>query len=192
MAMNAMGDDRYTPHRLTVDEYYRMTEVGLLAPDVRTELIDGEIIYMPSMGSPHAGTLGWLTRRLFVAVGDAAILRPQLPLRLDSYSEPEPDLLLARPRPDEYRKSHPTAPDVLLLIEISDTTWRFDRETKTQLYARHGIPEVWLVGLKQRELYRFRTPQNGEYTELHVIDAPMTMPIVALPDARVDLAQLFD
>lgn len=193
MATNPMSNGRYTSHRITVDEYYRMTEVGLLAPDARTELIDGEIIYMPSMGCPHAGTVSWLTHRLFEAAGKVATVRPQLPIRLDNYNEPEPDLLLARPRADGYRRSHPTAADILLLIEISDTTWRYDRETKVALYARYGVPEVWIVGLKQRELYRFRTPENGEYTELNVIDAPVVgAPIMALPDVQLDLADLFD
>src|SRR5687767_15588496 len=100
--MNAMTESGVTKHRLTVDDYYRMAEVGVLAPDARVELIDGEIVDTPPIGTWHGGTCAWLLHRLMPAVGDAAIVTPQTTLILGRYSAPEPDVMLLRPRTDFY------------------------------------------------------------------------------------------
>ncbi len=139
-------------HRITVDEYHRMAEVGLLAPDARVELIDGEIIDMAPIGSEHASVVDQLTRLLVRAVGDDAILRVQGSVRLGRRSEPGPDLVLLRPRPDFYRNQFATGNDTLLVIEVSDTTLRYEREIKIPLYARHGVPEAWIVDLRNDRL----------------------------------------
>lgn len=177
-------------HRLTVDEYYRMAEAGVLAPDARVELIEGEIVDMPPTKSLHAGTLSRLTALLQQCVGNRAQVRCQLPLRLGARSEPEPDLLLVKPRPDFYTSAHPTASDVLLLIEVSDTTSRYDREIKLPLYARHGVAEVWIVDLEHRMLRFFREPSGDNYADITATETPGVTPLPSLPDLSVDLSGL--
>jgi len=169
-----------------------MAEVGVLAPDARVELIEGEIVDMPPMGSRHGGTGILLIRQFMSAVGDAALVTSQSTLTLGRYSAPQPDLMLLRTRADLYRRSNPTADDVLLLVEVSDSTWPYDRTVKAPLYARHGVRELWIVGLRQRELLCLRQPRNGEYSELETIKAPGLVQIAALGETRVDLSGLFD
>jgi Uma2 family endonuclease len=190
--MNAMTESGITKHRLTVDDYYRMAEVGVLAPDARVELIDGEIVDMPPMGSWHGGTGTWLLHRLMPAVGDAAIVTSQTTLILGRYSAPEPDLMLLRPRSDFYRRSNPTANDLLLVVEVSDSTLPYDRKIKAPLYARHGVPEMWIVNRRHKELLCMRQPHLTGYAELETIKAPGLVSIASLGEIRVDLSGLFD
>ena len=184
-------NDMLPRHRITVDEYYRMDEVGLLAPDVRTELIEGEVIEMPRMGSPHAGTVGQLQYVFSPVINHRAQLRVQLPVRLDSYSEPQPDLAVVPSRKDFYRSRHPMAADTLLIVEVSDSSLRFDRDMKVPLYARHQVPEVWLVDLEHNRIHFFRSPQNGVYTDASFTDKPAVVALTALPKFTVDLSELF-
>jgi Uma2 family endonuclease len=178
-------------HRLTVDDYYRMAEVGILAPDLRVELIEGEIIDMAPPGSLHAAAVDRLTRMLVRAVGDAAIVRVQNPVRLGPHSEPQPDLALLRPRDDFYAAHHPQPADVLLVVEIADSSLRFDRDTKMRLYAQHGIPEAWLVDLRGRRLIRHLAPQQGQYTVVDEPDLGSALRAAAFPDLVLDLHDLF-
>ena len=178
-------------HRLTVDDYYRMAEVGILDPEARVELIDGEIIDMAPPGSPHAGTVTYLTQVLMHAVDGRAIVLVQNPVRLSQYSEPQPDLALLRPRDDFYRERHPRADDVLLIVEVAASSLRFDRKTKLPLYARHGIPEMWLVDLGGRRLVRYRTPRDGSYTLVDEPDLGTALEVSALTGTAVDLHRLF-
>src|SRR5690606_16285512 len=150
--MGTLMDSWPKRHRITADEYHRMAEVGLLAPDARVELIEGEIIEMAPIGKEHTSVVDQLTRLFVRAVGDDAIVRVQGSVRLGSISEPEPDLVLLRPRTDFYRNQFANAPDILLVIEVSDTTLRYDREVKVPLYARHGVPETWIVDLPHQRL----------------------------------------
>jgi Uma2 family endonuclease len=190
--MNAMTESGVTKHRLTVDDYYRMAEVGVLAPDARVELIDGEIVDMPPIGSPHFGTTAWLHRQFVKDSENLAIVGSQSTLILGPYSAPEPDLMLLRPRSDFYRRATPTAKDVLLLVEVSETTLSYDRKIKAPLYARHGIPEMWIVNLRDRELLCMREPRFNDYAEIETIKAPGLVPVSALGEMRVDLSSLFD
>src|SRR5215510_2331733 len=105
-------------HLIDVEQYYRMAEVGVLAPDARVELIEGEIIDMPPMGSNHTGIVNWLNHQLATTIGNQGMVTVQSPLRLGSCSEPQPDVMVLKPRTDFYRNSHPTPADVLLLIEV--------------------------------------------------------------------------
>lgn len=187
-----MPEDLVRRHRLTVHEYYRMAEVGLLAPDARVELIEGEIIDMPPSGSPHAGILTRLHERLFLGVRGRATVREQLPLRLDDFSEPEPDLVLVKRRPDDYLSSHPTAPDALLVIEVSQSSVRFDRKRKLPLYARHGIPEYWILDVVKPVLHMFHTPQNERYLHGSSTPRPGLAALRALPESSIDLTGLFE
>ncbi len=179
--------------RWSVTDFHRMGETGFLDPEARLELIEGELFEMAPIGSFHAGTADILTSLLVYAVGKQAIVRVQSPVLLDDHSEPQPDLVLLRPRADYYLSAHPRAGDVLLLIEVSDSTAPFDRKTKAPLYARHGIPEVWLVvGPRRRhvEVYRDPQPERGVYqTRLQVREGGLAP--VLLPAAEIRLNELF-
>jgi Uma2 family endonuclease len=177
-------------HRITVDEYYRMAEVGLLAPDARVELIDGEIIDMAPLGTDHSGVVSDLNYLFMHAVGDRGIVRIQSEVRLDRSSEPQPDIAVLAPQAHRYRHVHPAPADVLLLIEVSDSTLRYDRDVKVPLYARHGIPEAWVVDLQHGELCLYRRPVSGRYLEQDSTKTPGMTPVAALPGVWVDLSQL--
>jgi Uma2 family endonuclease len=181
------------PHRLTVDDYYRMGEAGILPTDARVELVDGEIFDMAPIGTRHAGTVDQLALIFQRAVGDLALVRTRNPVRLGPYSEPRPDLALVRPRADFYKSAHPVAEEILLVVEISDTSVRFDRDVKTSLYARHGIPEVWIVDLTADVLMRYRRPDapNGVYADIDVPDQGEPLSLSALSGVSVDCATLF-
>jgi len=153
-------------HRLTVSDYQRMGEAGILDQNARVELIAGEIIDMAPIGSLHAGTVNRLIRMLERTVGDAAVLSVQNPIVLGPYSEPEPDVALLKPRGDFYTAAHPVPDDVLLIIEVADTTVRYDREVKVPLYASTGIPEVWLIDLARKAVEVYRQPSEHGYREV--------------------------
>jgi Uma2 family endonuclease len=177
------------PHRLTVDEYYRMAEVGLLPPDARVELIEGEIIDMAPIGSRHAAAVNLLAERLIRGQGGTALVSIQAPVRLGLRSEPQPDLAILKPRADRYAGSHPTAADVLLLIEVSDATLRFDREVKAKLYAQHGVSELWIVDLNDHRVHVFREPVQGAYADRSIVTAGvMHVPTLEI---EVELTDLF-
>ncbi|MFM8805701.1 MAG: Uma2 family endonuclease, partial [Planctomycetia bacterium] len=132
-------------HLISVDAFHRMGETGILGPEDRVELIEGEIIDMSPIGALHAAIVDVLARHFGRRAGDSVFIRCQNPLRLDDISEPEPDISILRPRPDFYTTSHPGPADVLLVIEVADTSLAYDLGTKVPLYARHGIPEVWVI-----------------------------------------------
>jgi Uma2 family endonuclease len=168
-----------------------MAELGLLSPGSRVELIEGEVVDMAPMGPRHGGRISRLDRLFNRAVGDRAIVRVQVPLRLDNTSEPEPDLALVKPRDDFYEDSHPSAADTLLVIELCDTSLAYDLEIKLPLYAAHDVPEVWLLDLKGNELRVFHTPAASEYTHTSDHKPPGTISLTALPDISIDLNNLF-
>lgn len=154
-------------HRLTVEEYYRMAEAGILGEDDRLELIDGEIIDMPPIGVGHTSVVKRLNAIFTRGAGEGAIVSVQDPIRLNARSEPQPDLALLRHRADYYRDAHPGPADVLMLVEVADSSLRYDVDVKLPLYARHGIPEVWIVDLEHRRLEIYRRPEGGAYLEKH-------------------------
>jgi Uma2 family endonuclease len=178
-------------HRYTVADYHRMGEAGVFAPDARVELIDGEIIDMPPIGFRHSGTVDKLTRDFVTACGERAIVRVQSSIQLGDYSEPQPDVTLLRPRPDFYTTGAAVHADALLVVEVAETSLRYDRDDKIPLYARHGIPEVWLVDLGAKRLVRYRNPQRGAYTSIDEPDLGSPLEIGALPEIRLDLSTLF-
>ncbi len=174
-----------TRHRICVTELEQMAAAGIFAEDDRIELIEGDLIEMAPIGSYHAGIVNQLMAQLHPTARNA-VLTVQNPLQLSDLSEPEPDLMLLRYRDDFYRHAHPTAADVLLLIEVSDTTARFDREVKLPLYAEHGVVEVWLIDLPHQALECYRQPLTEErrYGELRRITqgaiTPETQPHITL------------
>ena len=175
-------------HRITVEHFYRMADAGLFEADERVELINGEIIDMPPMGSRHASALEQLTTALVIAAGVRAIVRAQLPLRLGDDSEPQPDIAVVAPRADRYRSSHPMAGDALLVIEISDATLRYDRDVKVPMYARYSVPAVWIVDLKANQLHAYAAPRDGTYT--HEASVLGRRALAVLSDVSVDLSNL--
>lgn len=177
-------------HRITADEYCRMAEIGLLAPDARVELIDGEILDMPPIGKDHESVVDQLNHLFVRAVDDLAIVRVQGSVRLGSMSMPQPDISVLKPRSDFYRSRRAAASDVLLIIEVSDSTLRFDRDVKVSLYAQHGIPEVWIVDLQHDRLHFFRSLRDGEYRDSTSTPEPGVTSLTALPQISVDLSRL--
>ncbi len=176
--------------RISVDDYHRMAEVGLLPSDAKVELIEGEIIDMAPMGSRHHAAILRLGRLLQWAVTDKAIVSTQLPIRLNPQNEPEPDLALLKPRDDFYARALPTGADCLLVIEVADTTLPYDVRIKTPLYARHGVPEVWVLDLSGGLLRRFTAPQDGAYSEASATRQPGVVALPGLPGCSIDLTGL--
>ena len=154
-------------HRFTVDEFHRMGEAGILSEDDRVELINGEIVEMPPIGSRHATCVRRLDKWLQKLVGDDAVVSAQQPLTLANDGEPIPDVALLRRRPDDYVDSHPTGSDALLVIEVADSSVLFDRNSKSRLYAGGGVPEYWVVDLTRNSVAVFQNSENGRYTEEH-------------------------
>jgi Uma2 family endonuclease len=178
-------------HRLTVADYYRMGEAGILAPEARVELIDGEIIDMAPIGSAHVSSVLQLDHLLKDAVKGKALVLVQAPIVLGDYSAPQPDLALLRPRTDYYRSSLAGPGDVLLIVEVALSSLRFDRDDKIPLYAHHGIPEVWLVDVDAKRLIRYGKPQQDASARSDEPDLGCPLEIAALPETRLDLRKLF-
>ena len=178
------------PRPITVDEYYDMDRNGLLEPDARVELIEGEVVHMPPIGSRHGSTGQFLDRLLDRTLADRALVRNQLPVRLDNFSEPVPDIAVVKWRADRYALAHPTAADVLLVVEVSRSTLRYDTNVKIPLYARHGIPEVWIVDLKNNQLRTYRSPSDGRYEDTKSIARLGKTPVPGMPDVIVDLSEV--
>jgi len=188
-SMRAQNQSWPRPHLLTVHDYYRMAEVGLLHPDDRTELIEGEIIDMPPIGNRHAEAVRLLNKRLLRAVGDDAEISSQLPVRLSLRSEPQPDFAVIQAKRGGYRTAHPVPSDVLLLVEVSDSTLRYDLGKRASLYAGHRIPEYWVFDLQRNRVWRHRAPVAREYTQFDEITEG-TLPLPGLA-AEISLAELF-
>lgn len=148
-------------HLITVDAFHRMGETGILGPADRVELIDGEIIDMSPIGALHAAIVDLLARHFTRRTGESVFIRCQNPLRLDDVNEPEPDLVILRPRADFYATAHPGPADAMLVIEVADTSLAYDLGVKVPLYARHGIPEVWVIDAATRRTRVFRQPISG-------------------------------
>ena len=145
--METLEEPRITRHRLNVEQYHRMSEAGVFEPDARVELIEGEIIDMAPIGSRHFSAVSRLNRMLVEATGSRAVVSIQQSLRLDRFTEPEPDIAVLKPRDDFYAEALPTGADALLVIEVADSTIAFDLRTKARLYATHGVLTYWVVDL---------------------------------------------
>lgn len=181
-----------TRHKLDVGDYHRMADAGILGEDDRVELIDGELIDMAPIGQGHAAVVNGLNRALVIACGDKAIVSPQNPVRLDRLNEPQPDFAVLRPRADFYAAGDRPGPaDVLLLVEVADSSLRLDRTVKLPLYARAGIAEVWIVDLKRRVLDAHRGPAGDVYGETTTHQAGDTLALALAPEIRVTLDLAF-
>jgi Uma2 family endonuclease len=177
-------------HRVDVAAYYKMAEAGILTPKDRVELIGGEIFDMAPIGSGHAGKTNRLNRLFARAAADGlALVSVQSPLRLDAYNEPEPDVMLLRPREDDYQERHPGAADVLLLVELSESSLAYDRGTKLALYAKFGVPEVWIVDLRDAAVEVYREPAGGAYTHKERLTSGPLAPVL-VPAVTIDVGAL--
>ncbi|HEY0077518.1 MAG TPA: Uma2 family endonuclease [Pyrinomonadaceae bacterium] len=177
-------------HHFTATEFERMGEAGILAEDARLELIEGEIIELSPISSHHAACVMFLNRFLNRAVGDETIVSVHNPIKLDDFSEPQPDVALLRLRDDFYRDGHPTPADVLLVVEVADTTVEYDRRVKAPLYAKAGIAEYWLVNLPDEQLEIYSDPENGEYARAEHVRRPDAAQSRSLPKLSVSVSDV--
>lgn len=193
IALAAPEPQRPALYRLSVEEYDRMVELGILTPEMRIELLDGLLVHRMPSDPPHASTVGRLTR-FFIRQEDGRWLtRCQLPLRLPPQrSEPEPDVALLRPRPDFYERAHPGPPDVFLVVEVADSSLEHDQGDKLSLYARAGIPEYWIVNLPGQVLTIYRQPDaaTGRYAFVHQVHRGDTLALGAFPDVVLAVADV--
>jgi Uma2 family endonuclease len=172
-------------HRFTVDEYHRMAEAGILTEDDRVELLDGQIVPMTPIGPGHAGCVDALARLFMLGLGSSVIVRVQNPVVLGSYHEPEPDIAIVRSHSHGYRTRHPVPEDILLLIEVADSSVGYDRSLKLRLYAESSIPETWLINLPKERIEVYREPQNGVYPAPHIVGRNATLIPVQLPALQI-------
>jgi Uma2 family endonuclease len=179
-----------TRHRLDVDAYHKMADAGILTQPHRVELIGGEIFDMGAVSSPHAAITNRLVRSFAGAAADGrTLVSVQNPLRLDGYNEPQPDFMLLRPRADDYHGGHPNAADVLLLVEVSDSSLAYDRRTKLALYAKFGVREVWIIDLQGAAVEVYREPAGDAYAVKERLTAGSLAP-VAVPGVSIDVGML--
>jgi Uma2 family endonuclease len=174
----------------TTDEYYRMAEVGILTPEDRVELIEGEIIQMSPIGSRHGGCVNRIGELFILKFHGRGIVTVQNPAHLNQYNEPQPDILLVKPRADYYGSKHPTAEDTLLLLEVADTSLRFDLNVKIPLYARMGVPEVWVADLRENVIRVFRNPEAGQFQTILTFKAGDSLSVLAFPDVVFNVSEL--
>jgi len=163
--------------RISCDRYHEMIASDGLREDDRIELIEGYLVTKMSIGSLHSGMVNRLNRLLGRLLGDSAIVTIQNPVTIHEYSEPEPDVVVAKFREDFYADRHPYPEDILLVIEVADTSLAFDREAKIPLYASCGIPESWLVDLIHHEIHVFRRPDGAKYQETLVFRSGDLLPV---------------
>jgi Uma2 family endonuclease len=176
--------------RFTVEEYYRMADTGILAPSDRVELIEGEIVEMSPIGDRHLNAVNRATMIFARGVGDKAVVSIQNPAHMDRHNEPQPDVVLIRPREGFYGKGTPDPEDVLLLIEVSDSTLRFDLKVKLPVYARTGIREVWIVDLKNDAILIHREPTDDSYNSVETKRRGETISPQAFPEFLINVDDL--
>ena len=185
-----------TAKRFSITEYHRLGELGFFAPDDRIELIRGEIIIMAAKGRLHSVCNSLLVEELILLLARRARLRGQEPIILSDNSEPEPDVVIARNRSDNYFSSHPQPADILLVIEVADSTLKYDRTTKLSLYAETGISNYWIFNLVDNQLEMHSEPyrkQNGSFSyQLQRVVLPnQTVVIPGFPELSLDLSAIF-
>lgn len=192
MVMSAvLSDTPPTRFKLTVEQYHRMGELGILREDDRVELIDGELVRMAPIGSMHGGLVSRLNRLLVERVGRAGVVSPQNSVILSDFTEPQPDLAVLRWRADDYMADTPKARDALLVIEVADSSLRFDRDVKLRFYALAGVPEVWIVDVRAKRVLRFTRPEGEGYGSADTLESGDTARCTGVPGLAVGVDELF-
>jgi Uma2 family endonuclease len=176
--------------KFTVEQYHKMVESGILCEDDRVELIRGEIIEMSPIGLRHAACVKRLIRLFSRQLGDSVIIGVQDPVKLDDTSEPQPDVVLLQPREDFYESALPQASDICLLIEVADTTVKYDREVKIPLYAEDNIAEVWLVDINGQCVEVYREPTPDGYQNIQKFERGQTLSTLAFPDVNITVNEV--
>jgi Uma2 family endonuclease len=177
-------------HRFSVADYYRLAEIGVLRPVHRVELLDGEIYDKAGRSPFHCAVTSELSSLFCLNSRDRWIVSVHNPLRLDEFSEPEPDLMLVRHRDDYYCNQHPGPAVAVLVIEVAETTLEFDRELKLPAYGRAGVPEVWIVNLNELTVEVYREPHFEGYASRTVLRASEQASPAAFPDVSVEIGEL--
>jgi Uma2 family endonuclease len=179
-----------TKKRFTVDEYHRMGKAGIFGPEERVELIDGEIIQMSPIGHRHMVCVNLASTLFIEAFGRRAMVSTQNPVQLSDWTEPQPDLVVFKPRADFYAGKRPTPEDVLFAVEVSQTTLRLDGKVKLPLFAAAGIPEVWIEDLNQDLLLVFRNPRTDSYLTSMTLQRGDSVSPMSFPDVRFSVDEL--
>lgn len=179
-----------TRRRFTVAEYYAMADIGILEENDRIELLDGDLIVMPPIGDWHAASVDRFTNSLPPQLQGRAIVRVQNPTRLNDNSEPQPDIMLLRWRDDFYSGGHPGPADVLLLIEVADTSVDYDRSAKLSAYARAGIPEVWIATRQNSRIEVYTEPIEDEYSSVRFVGPGESIAPQAFPEVVLEVNNL--
>jgi Uma2 family endonuclease len=179
-----------TKKLFTVDEYYRMAEAGILTEENRTELISGEILEMSAMGARHRAAVNRASHFLIPLFGEKAQVSIQLPVRLDEFNEPQPDICFLSPRRDFYESTHPGPSDVFMILEISDTSLHYDRDVKLEVYAGARIREVWIEDLVSQSLMIFRDPSTKMYKTSLTFCRGDVVSLLAFPEIAVQVSEL--
>ncbi|KAM3114805.1 Uma2 family endonuclease [Phormidesmis sp. 146-33] len=183
-------DSAIALRRISVQDYHRIAEAGIFRPEERVELLEGQLIKMAAKGTAHSAAVSRVEGLLRTQLGSQALLRLQDPIRLNDYSEPEPDIAIVAPDPGYYENHHPIPSEVFWLIEVSDTTLKYDREVKAPSYARSGIVEYWILDVNQRVLHVYRSPsQNGYQSEIALAEESQIAPL-AFPDCVISVGQM--
>jgi Uma2 family endonuclease len=178
--------------QFTVDDYARMLETGILSEDDRVELIDGEVRAMSPIGSVHAAIVKRLIAILTRLLGDSAIVSVQDPIRLNDYTEPEPDVAVLRLRDDYYAQGHPHPDNVLLVIEVADTSLDYDRDEKLPRYAAANLVETWLIDVAGQTVEQYWQPRNGKYLLKRLVERGDTIVAQSLPNLQIVVDRVFE
>ena len=181
-------ETQVTRRLFTADEFHKMAEAGILHEDDQIELIEGELIEMAAIGTRHFTCVNMLNRLLVRSIGDEAIVSVQNPVRLSEKLEPQPDLVVLKN--NDYREALPGPEDVLLLIEVSDSTLRYDRETKLPLYAGSGVREAWIMDLQNGAMERHTEPSEGGYGLVRRVSRKEILSSEALPELALRLEDI--
>ena len=174
----------------TVDEYHQLIKTGIFHEDERIELINGELVRMAPIGHSHSGQVKRLNRTWGRTLGDRAIVSVQDPVTLPDFAEPEPDIMLLRPRDDDYSRANPTVADVLLIIEVADSSLAYDQQVKGLVYAQAGIPDYWIVNLVGEQLLVYREPTPTGYASVQTLNRGDSVTLLAFPDLTVNVSDI--
>jgi Uma2 family endonuclease len=186
----AIAEQEPHPRPFTVAEYYHMAEVGIIGPDERVELLDGQVIVVPPIGPLHGADVMSLTKLFFHRFPDDVLVSVQSSLRLDDMSEPEPDLIVLPGPATRYREAHPTPADALIVVEVAMTSLAYDRGRKRAAYARTGVQEYWIVDLAHDEVEVYWDPENGEFRETRILVRGESFAPQAFPDVVFTVDEL--